>query len=164
VDEGDDDPGSKGFGTPVALDTTKGVRNERQRHFQLYPDRVVINLAPDGLESSLPGEDMLLESLGLEYHHIPVAWGEPRLDQLEKFEELMGAVAEKRTLVHCQANYRVTAFFAMYATSKLGWDDERADALINRIWAVRADYEMDENWKSFIAAARRRRLRDAGSV
>jgi uncharacterized protein (TIGR01244 family) len=125
---------------------------------------VVINLAPDGLESSLPGEDMLLESLGLEYHHIPVAWGEPRLDQLEKFEELMGAVAEKRTLVHCQANYRVTAFFAMYATSKLGWDDERADALINRIWAVRADYEMDENWKSFIAAARRRRLRDAGSV
>jgi uncharacterized protein (TIGR01244 family) len=125
---------------------------------------VVINLAPDGLETSLPDEDKILESLGIEYHHIPVAWAEPRLEQLEQFEELMGSVAGRRTLVHCQANYRVTAFFAMYATSRLGWDDERADALMNRIWAARADYQMDENWKNFVAAARQRRLRNPGSV
>jgi hypothetical protein len=44
----------------------------------------------------------------------------------------------------------------MYATARLGWDDERADALINRIWGARQDYRMDQTWKDFIAAARRR--------
>jgi hypothetical protein len=44
----------------------------------------------------------------------------------------------------------------MYATATLGWDDARADALMDRIWRAREDYEMDANWKNFIAAARRR--------
>jgi uncharacterized protein (TIGR01244 family) len=125
---------------------------------------IVINLAPDGLETSLPDEGKLLEALGIEYHHIPVVWADPRIEQLEQFEELMGSIAQRPTLIHCQANYRVTAFFAMYATSRLGWEDERADALINRIWAARADYQMDETWKNFIAAARQRRRHSQGSV
>lgn len=117
---------------------------------------VVINLAPDGLETSLPGESALLRELDIEYHHLPVAWAEPRLDQLGQFETLMGAVAARRTLVHCQANYRVTAFFALYATAKLGWSDQQADALIDSIWTSRQGFEMDATWKCFIAAARQR--------
>jgi uncharacterized protein (TIGR01244 family) len=118
---------------------------------------VVINLAPDGLDTSLPGEGELLQSLGIDYHHIPVAWTEPRLDQLERFEALMAAAAGRRTLIHCQANYRVTAFFALYATARLGWSDTQADALIDRIWRSRPGFEMDETWKGFIAAGRQRR-------
>ena len=114
---------------------------------------VVINLAPDGLETSLPEEKELLRSLGIDYHQIPVAWTEPRLDQLQQFEELMAAIAGRRTLIHCQANYRVTAFFALYATAKLGWNDEQADALISRIWI---SHQIDDTWKGFIAAARQR--------
>lgn len=117
---------------------------------------VVINLAPDGLETSLPGESALLRELGIEYHHLPVAWAEPRLDQLGQFETLMADAAGRRTLVHCQANYRVTAFFALYATAKLGWSDQQADALIDSIWKSRDDFEMDVTWKCFIAAARQR--------
>ena len=117
---------------------------------------VVVNLAPGGLDTSLPGQDELLASLGIEYHHIPVAWSEPRLDQLDRFERLMAACAGRRTLVHCQANYRVTAFFASYAMDQLGWDRERADALIDRIWSSRPDYTMDDTWKAFIAEARQR--------
>jgi uncharacterized protein (TIGR01244 family) len=147
------------------LVATAGQPSEAQfREAREAGYEIVINLAPDGLETSLPDEGKLLEALGIEYHHIPVAWAEPRLEQLEQFEALMDSVAGRPTLIHCQANYRVTAFFAMYATFKLGWEDERADALIDRIWAARADYQMDENWKNFIAAARQRRLRDAGPV
>lgn len=117
---------------------------------------VVINLAPDGLESSLPGEDELLTSLGIEYHHIPVAWSAPHLDQLEQFEELMLETSGRMTLIHCQANYRVTAFFASYATAKLGWDHEQADALIERVWLT-PRIEAEATWKAFVAEARRRR-------
>jgi protein tyrosine phosphatase (PTP) superfamily phosphohydrolase (DUF442 family) len=118
---------------------------------------VVINLAPDGLDTSLPGESQLLASLGIVYHHVPVAWTEPRIDQLERFEAIMATVAGQRTLIHCQANYRVTAFFALYAQANRGWSEAQADALINRIWRSRPGYEMDDTWKNFIAAARRRR-------
>lgn len=117
---------------------------------------VVINLAPDGLESSLPGEDKLLATLGIEYHHIPVAWNAPRLDQLDEFEELMLETSGRMTLIHCQANYRVTAFFASYATARLEWDNEQADALIGRVWHT-PRIEMEDTWKTFVADARRRR-------
>jgi uncharacterized protein (TIGR01244 family) len=117
---------------------------------------VVINLAPDGLETSLPEERELLAALGIDYHHMPVAWAEPRLDQLEQFEALMASVAGRRTLIHCQANYRVTAFFALYAQAQRGWSDAQANALIDRIWASRADYAMDDTWKNFVATARQR--------
>lgn len=116
---------------------------------------VVINLAPDGLETSLPEQAELLAALDIEYHHIPVPWSEPKLDQLEHFAALMMATRGRRTLVHCQANYRVTAFFALYA-AQLGWSEEDSQALIDRIWSSRPGFQMDDTWKGFIAAARRR--------
>jgi uncharacterized protein (TIGR01244 family) len=131
--------------------TEEQFRDARKAGFE-----VVINLAPDGLETSLAGQRELLASLDVDYHHLPVAWTEPRLDQLEQFEALMTAASGRKTLVHCQANFRVTAFFASYAMAKLGWDREKADALIDRIWGSRPGYEMDATWKTFIAEARHR--------
>lgn len=116
---------------------------------------IVVNLAPDGLETSLPGQRQLLEGLGIEYHHIPVAWTEPRLDQLAAFERAMDAAGGRRRLIHCQANYRVTSFFALHAEARLGWSRQQADALIDRVWKSRPGYEMDAAWAGFIAAARR---------
>jgi protein tyrosine phosphatase (PTP) superfamily phosphohydrolase (DUF442 family) len=116
----------------------------------------VINLAPDGLETSLPNERDIVEALRMNYRQIPVIWSEPRIDQLELFEDLLEALRGRRMLIHCQANYRVTAFFAMYAISKLGWSEGQANALIARIWGARPDFQMDETWRRFIATARER--------
>ena len=117
---------------------------------------VVINLAPDGLDTSLAGEDALLGSLGIEYRHLPIAWSTPSLDQLDAFIALMEAARGRTTLVHCQANYRVTAFYGLYAQIRLGWSEPQADALIERIWSANPSYRMDETWKGFIASARAR--------
>lgn len=118
---------------------------------------VVINLAPDGLDTSLPEERALLGELGIEYHHLPVAWSEPRLDQLEEFTTLMDEAVGRRTLIHCQGNYRVTVFFALYAAARRGWTEAEGDALIDRIWTSRPGFRMDDTWKAFIAAARQPR-------
>lgn len=117
---------------------------------------VVINLAPDGLETSLADERGLLESLGIDYHQIPVAWAAPRLAELEAFEDLMSRVGGRRTLSHCQANYRVTVFFALYAEARRGWSRAQGDALIASIWESRPGYRMDETWKGLVADARAR--------
>lgn len=138
------------------LISTSGQPSEEQfREAKQAGYEVVINLAPDGLDTSLADEAEILRSLGIEYHHIPVAWNDPKLDQLEAFETLMTAAKGRRTLVHCQANYRVTAFFALYA-ARLGWSEEDSDALVDRIWSSRPGFEMDDTWKGFIAAARGR--------
>ena len=117
---------------------------------------VVINLAPDGLDTSLAGEDALLGSLGIDYRHLPIAWAAPGLDQLDAFITLMEAARGRATLVHCQANYRVTAFYGLYAQARLGWTEAQADALIDRIWSANPGYRMDDTWKAFIAQARER--------
>lgn len=132
--------------------TAEQFRRAREAGYE-----VVINLAPDGLDTSLPEERALLGELGMEYHHLPVAWSEPRLDQLEAFGALMDASAGRRTLVHCQANYRVTVFVALYAAAKRGWTETQADALIDRIWTSNPAYRMDDTWKGFIASARQTR-------
>lgn len=117
---------------------------------------LVINLAPDGLPTSLPGQTALLESLGLEYRHIPVLWGDPLLEQLDTFTELMDRSRDRRKLVHCQMNMRVTAFYSLYAMDRLGWTAAQADALRGRVWTQRPGTSINTTWQAFIAAAERR--------
>jgi hypothetical protein len=37
-------------------------------------------------------------------------------------------------MVHCAANYRVSAFYAIYARRNLGWSDKDANVHITSIW------------------------------
>jgi hypothetical protein len=48
-------------------------------------------------------------------------------------------------LVHCGANYRVTAFIGLYRIVRLGWDPDRAFEPMRSVW------EPDETWKQFIS-------------
>ena len=52
-----------------------------------------------------------------------------------------------RTLVHCAANKRVTAFLGLYRVIRLGWTPDEAFALMRTVW------EPDAVWSRFIAAA-----------
>ena len=59
----------------------------------------------------------------------------------------MNETAGDRTLIHCAANFRVTAFYTLYARKHLGWSEAQAAALRDRIWAG-SDYPV---WEAFIA-------------
>lgn len=115
----------------------------------------VINLAPgDAKNSALPSEKELLESLGIEYFHIPMAWSEPKLEHFTSFCAAMEKLAGKKVLVHCAANYRVTAVVSSYAIKHMGWSTEQADGLVEKIWASNPEFEMDEIWQSYIETIR----------
>lgn len=62
----------------------------------------------------------------------------------------MDGLRSKKVLVHCAANFRVTAFFSLYAMKREGWTAEQGNQLISRIWESRPDYRMDQTWRSFI--------------
>jgi uncharacterized protein (TIGR01244 family) len=108
--------------------------------------RTVINLAPLGTHNSLADEAGLVQSLGMQYQHIPVVWDNPTPSDFGTFEVVMQARPAGKTLLHCAANFRVTAFYSLYAQKHLGWSKAQADAFRASIWQG-SDYPI---WEAFI--------------
>src|SRR5438045_1692485 len=77
--------------------------------------RTVINLAPINPRYSLEDEPGLVQSLGMQYHHIPVDWDNPTAGDFNTFVAVMQARPAGKTFIHCAANFRVTAFYSLYA-------------------------------------------------
>lgn len=116
----------------------------------------VVNLAPHDQQSgALPDERGLVESLGMAYHHIPVDWMMPLKENFTTFVQTMDGLGDRKVLVHCAANYRVSAFYSTYAMKKHSWSAQQADALIARIWKSRPDVQMDETWRTFLEEIRK---------
>jgi len=113
---------------------------------------VVINLAPHTVHNALPNETELVNSLGMQYVNIPVDWNTPTKDGLDRFLQVMDANQDKKILVHCQANFRATAFVAMYRILRQGWKAEDAMEVMHKIWDEE-DYPM---WKMFIESTLKR--------
>jgi protein tyrosine phosphatase (PTP) superfamily phosphohydrolase (DUF442 family) len=96
--------------------------------------QAVINLATIDPRYSLDDEEGLVRSLGLAYYHIPVAWEQPTEADLDAFVQVMQANPNQRLLIHCAANYRVSAFYSLYALQHLGWTVAQAEALRAALW------------------------------
>ncbi len=116
--------------------------------------QVVINLAPHSSSNALTDEAALCHSLGLEYHNIPVDWSNPAPEDYTTFVEVMSQAEQKKVLIHCAANYRVTAFFSTYAMQKLGWSPQQADSLVSSIWEQDPRWLMNDVWAYFIQKIR----------
>ncbi|MFV8819535.1 protein tyrosine phosphatase family protein [Haliea sp. E17] len=94
----------------------------------------VVNLLPHDSEFALPSEQDLVRGQGLEYHSIPVDFARPTARDYADFVQAMQALQGRKVLVHCAANYRASAFYAIYAFQHLGWPLERAQAHIASVW------------------------------
>jgi len=110
----------------------------------------VINLATLDERSSLKDEAGLVGSLGMHYTHIPVDWENPKEIDFEAFERTMKQLPPGKTMLHCAANYRVTAFYALYAQKNLGWSEVQAEAFRLQIWKG-SHYPV---WEEFIKKMR----------
>lgn len=108
--------------------------------------QVVINLALHDIPNALPEEEKLVSSLGMTYINIPVLWNHPTRENLNEFLEAVDAHSEEKVLVHCEANYRATAFPALYRILRQGWKREDALEVMHQIW----NEEKYPVWKNFI--------------
>jgi protein tyrosine phosphatase (PTP) superfamily phosphohydrolase (DUF442 family) len=86
----------------------------------------VINLGLHDADYALPDERGLVESLGMEYIHIPVLWEQPTEADLAQFGEVMQAHEDRDIFVHCAANKRVSVFIALDRIIRRGWPADRA--------------------------------------
>lgn len=95
---------------------------------------VVINLAPHDVPQAIPNEAELVTALGMEYIHIPILWRTPDADSLTRFMDMMEVRKDKKIHVHCEANYRASAFVMLYRVLRLGWKKEDAIPVMEKMW------------------------------
>jgi protein tyrosine phosphatase (PTP) superfamily phosphohydrolase (DUF442 family) len=106
--------------------------------------KVVINLGLLDTKYALKDEASSVKNLGLTYYHIPVLFDSPQMDSLKAFIETMNEHAGEKTLVHCAANYRASAFMGLYLFSKTEMTEEEMTDFIENIWRP------DHVWEDFI--------------
>lgn len=105
---------------------------------------LIINLAlHDDPRYSLPDEPGCVSALGMDYVHIPVPFSAPTGEYLMRFFTAMEGAKNRRTLVHCAHNKRVSVFLALYRIVRLGWPVEQARQ------AMLATWEPDPVWQAF---------------
>lgn len=104
----------------------------------------VIYVAYSDQEKSIPNEDRVVKSLGMEYVHIPVEWDAPTGSDFALFAAAMQSAPGKKTLLHCQVNYRATAFSFLYRVIYEGVDMATAKADMNSVWTP------NETWRGLI--------------
>jgi protein tyrosine phosphatase (PTP) superfamily phosphohydrolase (DUF442 family) len=111
---------------------------------------LVVNLLPEDSEHAVEDERAIVERQGLAYAYIPVDFASPRRSDFESFAAVMDANPAAVTHVHCAANYRVSAFYGLYALRKRWWTVEQADEHIAGLWTP-AEHPV---WRAFIASVR----------
>lgn len=104
----------------------------------------IVYVAYSDHDGSLEGEDRIVKELGMEYVHIPVAWDAPTAADYALISAALDAGGERRTLLHCQVNYRASAFSFLYRVVELGEDMAAAKADMNAVWTP------NDTWRALI--------------
>jgi len=95
---------------------------------------VVISLLPESSEYAVAGERQLVEGQGIEYRYLPVDFAAPTVADYRQFRQLMQEAGGRKLLIHCAANYRVSAFYSRFAIETGRWTEAEADQFMLSVW------------------------------
>lgn len=104
----------------------------------------IVYIAYTDHEKSLPAEDRLVKDLGMDYLHVPVGWNAPAKSDFYLFAGAIQKEPSKRTLLHCQVNYRASAFAFLYRVVYDHVPISEAKRDMNRIW------KPNETWRKLM--------------
>lgn len=104
----------------------------------------IVYIAFANSRGAIADEDQRVKDLGMDYVQIPVVWEAPTRADFELFAAAMESAPGKRTLLHCQANYRASAFAFLYRVLYRDVPMSEAKADMNSVWMP------DGAWKQLI--------------
>lgn len=108
-----------------------------REQLDLLPDagfERVIYIAFSNGRIAIPDEDAIVKELGMNYVHVPVIWDAPTKSDFYTFVGAMESEADTKTLLHCAANFRASAFSFLYRVLHEGVPMTEAKADMNSIW------------------------------
>ena len=129
------------------LVSTAGLLNEdllKQLKSEGY--EAVISLLPFESEYAIENEPAIVEAQNIIFEYVPVDFLAPSEGDYRLFSELMTKLSHKKIMVHCAANYRVSAFYAIYSHLNHDWTVAQAKEHIASIWDL-AEYPV---WNAFV--------------
>jgi protein tyrosine phosphatase (PTP) superfamily phosphohydrolase (DUF442 family) len=100
----------------------------------------IINLIPGDYSE----EKNQVASLQMTFDQISVDWNNPSLENFQEFAVLMKQYQGHKVLVHCQMNYRASAFAYLHEVTQLGVEQQEAEKKMLSIW------QPNETWAEFI--------------
>ena len=95
---------------------------------------------------AIADEDAVVKELGMDYIHIPVIWDAPTKSDFYAFASAMQREPSRKTLLHCAANFRASAFSMLYRVLHEDMSVADAKADMNKIWTP------NETWRNLIFA------------
>lgn len=118
--------------------TTSGVvGGNRLKGLAAEDYQAVVNLLPDSSEHAVAGEREIIEAQGCSYVYIPVDFSQPTVADFDRFAAALDELGERKLHLHCAANYRVSAFYALYARQRGLWGDMEAEQFVAGLWNPR---------------------------
>jgi protein tyrosine phosphatase (PTP) superfamily phosphohydrolase (DUF442 family) len=114
----------------------------------------IVYIAFSNSGKAFADEDVVVKELGMDYVHIPVIWDQPTASDFYAFAGLMQRDADRKTLLHCQVNYRASAFSFLYRVLYEDVPVAEAKADMNSVWQPNATWRqlifeiLEENGKS----------------
>jgi ribosomal protein L11 methyltransferase len=120
----------------------------RREHFPVLASggvKTVINLAMPSSPNYLVDEAELVHANGMEYHALPIEWTRPTAADFAAFCSIMSGLGDRKCLVHCALNMRVSAFVFLWRVLRCNEDVEASARDLYAIW------QPDENWTRFIS-------------
>ena len=105
----------------------------------------VINLAPvSAIEKKIINEKKILESLNINYIHIPVDFKCPKESDFKKFVNSFKQSENKKIWIHCAANMRVSAFMYKYRREVLNMDH---NDIVDDLYVL---WRPNKTWSNFL--------------
>ncbi len=104
----------------------------------------IVYIAFSNSGKAFADEDVMVKELGMDYVHIPVVWDQPTKADFYAFAGSMQRDADRKTLLHCQVNYRASAFSFLYRVLYRDVSVAEAKADMNSVW------QPNETWRELI--------------
>jgi len=104
----------------------------------------LIYIAFTGSGKAYADEDTLVKELGMDYVQIPVDWDNPTPADFYAFAGIMRTGPQQKTLLHCQVNFRASAFSFLYRVIYDGVTVTEAKQDMNSVW------QPNETWRDLI--------------
>lgn len=95
----------------------------------------VIYLAPPTVADAVRDEQLIVTRQGLVFINIPIRFDHPTEADFDTFARVLGALAGRKVLVHCQINLRASALVFLYRSVVLKEPPQQAQEAMARVWS-----------------------------
>jgi protein tyrosine phosphatase (PTP) superfamily phosphohydrolase (DUF442 family) len=94
----------------------------------------VIYLAPPTVQDAVRDEALIVGRQGLVFVNLPIRFDNPTEADYESFAAVLGALGNRKLLVHCQVNMRASSLMFLYRAIVLKESPRTAYEAVSRVW------------------------------